>query len=178
MPGKKFPDLTGDGKVTKKDILKARGVPGFQKGGAVKKKKEKEEKPQGVDPLGLMKPKNKIKPFMKSEPLKDLRDEALKQKLYKKDGGMVLEIGLRPASKQEMKMAKEMKPQKKAGGGMMRKGQKGSDAENLKNIETQQQRQSERAKEAEKAVKGYAREKARVRGTGSAISGKNFKGVF
>jgi hypothetical protein len=27
-----------------------------------------------------MKPKNKIKPFMKSEPLKDLRDEALKQK--------------------------------------------------------------------------------------------------
>jgi hypothetical protein len=94
MPGKKFPDLTGDGKVTKKDILKARGVPGFQKGG------------------------------------------------------------------------------------MMRKGQKGSDAENLKNIETQQQRQSERAKEAEKAVKGYAREKARVRGTGSAISGKNFKGVF
>jgi hypothetical protein len=80
MPGKKFPDLTGDGKVTKKDILKARGVPGFQKGGAVKKKKEKEEKPQGLDPLGLMKPKNKIKPFMKSEPLKDLRDEALKQK--------------------------------------------------------------------------------------------------
>jgi hypothetical protein len=31
MPGKKFPDLTGDGKVTKKDILKVRGVPGFQK---------------------------------------------------------------------------------------------------------------------------------------------------
>jgi hypothetical protein len=84
MPGKKFPDLTGDGKVTKKDILKARGVPGFQKGGAVKKKKEKEEKPQGLDPLGLMKPKNKIKPFMKSEPLKDLRDEAQIQKLLKR----------------------------------------------------------------------------------------------
>ena len=30
---KKFPDLTGDGKVTKKDILKGRGVPGFRKGG-------------------------------------------------------------------------------------------------------------------------------------------------
>ena len=29
---KKFPDLTGDGKVTKKDILKGRGVPGFKKG--------------------------------------------------------------------------------------------------------------------------------------------------
>ena len=49
---------------------------------------------------------------------------------------MVLEIGLRPATKQEMKMAKEMKPQKKANGGMV------------------------------------------ARGTGAAISGKGFKGVF
>ena len=86
MPGKKFPDLTGDGKVTKKDILKARGVPGFKKGCEAK--------------------------------------------------GMVLEIGLRPATKQEMKMAKEMKPQKKANGGMV------------------------------------------ARGTGQAIRGKGFKGVF
>ena len=31
---KKFPDLTGDGKVTKADILKGRGV--FRKGGASK----------------------------------------------------------------------------------------------------------------------------------------------
>ena len=55
---------------------------------------------------------------------------------YMKDGGMVLEIGLRPATKQEMKMAKKMKkPVKKAGGGM-------------------------------------------VRGTGAAITGKGFKGVF
>lgn len=36
MPGKKkFPDLTGDGKVTKADILKGRGVEGFEKGGKV-----------------------------------------------------------------------------------------------------------------------------------------------
>jgi hypothetical protein len=49
---------------------------------------------------------------------------------------MVLEIGLRPATKQEMKMAKEMKPQKKANGGMV------------------------------------------SRGTGQAIRGKGFKGVF
>lgn len=35
MPGKKFPDLTGDGKVTKADILKGRGVPGFEHGGAI-----------------------------------------------------------------------------------------------------------------------------------------------
>ena len=38
MANKKFPDLTGDGKVTQKDILKGRGVPGFKKGGAMTKK--------------------------------------------------------------------------------------------------------------------------------------------
>ena len=32
--GAAFPDLTGDGKVTKKDILRGRGVPGFKRGGA------------------------------------------------------------------------------------------------------------------------------------------------
>ena len=53
-----------------------------------------------------------------------------------KDGGMVLEIGLRPATKKEMKMAKKMKkPVKKANGGM-------------------------------------------ARGTGAAITGKGFQGVF
>jgi hypothetical protein len=35
--GGKFPDLTGDGKVTRKDILKGRGVPGM-KGGGMKTK--------------------------------------------------------------------------------------------------------------------------------------------
>ena len=42
-----------------------------------------------------------------------------------KDGGMVLEIGLRPATKKENKMAKEMmgkKPKKMAGGGMVSRG--------------------------------------------------------
>jgi hypothetical protein len=32
----KFPDLTGDGKVTQADILKGRGVGGMKKGGATK----------------------------------------------------------------------------------------------------------------------------------------------
>ena len=32
----KFPDLTGDGKVTQKDILKGRGVEGMKKGGSAK----------------------------------------------------------------------------------------------------------------------------------------------
>jgi len=35
MPGKKFPDLTGDGKVTRADVLKGRGVEGFKDGGTV-----------------------------------------------------------------------------------------------------------------------------------------------
>ena len=34
--GAAFPDLTGDGKVTKKDILKGRGVEGFEHGGEVR----------------------------------------------------------------------------------------------------------------------------------------------
>jgi len=33
--GGKLPDLTGDGKVTRADVLKGRGVPGFKKGGSV-----------------------------------------------------------------------------------------------------------------------------------------------
>lgn len=37
--GGSFPDLTGDGKVTKADILKGRGV--FKMGGSVKKSSKK-----------------------------------------------------------------------------------------------------------------------------------------
>jgi len=36
MANKEFPDLTGDGKVTKADVLKGRGVPGMKKGGSTK----------------------------------------------------------------------------------------------------------------------------------------------
>lgn len=35
--GAAFPDLTGDGKVTRADILKGRGVKGFKGGGCVMK---------------------------------------------------------------------------------------------------------------------------------------------
>ena len=44
---KKFPDLSGDGKITKKDILMGRGVVKKKRGGAVdspKKKKKKKKK--------------------------------------------------------------------------------------------------------------------------------------
>jgi len=38
MPGKKkLTDLTGDGKITRKDFLRGAGVPGFKKGGKVSK---------------------------------------------------------------------------------------------------------------------------------------------
>tara|TARA_Y100000768_G_scaffold253290_1_gene192426 strand:+ start:179 stop:589 length:411 start_codon:yes stop_codon:yes gene_type:complete len=40
---KKFPDLTGDGKVTQKDILKGRGVKGMNEGGEVDKKGKKKK---------------------------------------------------------------------------------------------------------------------------------------
>jgi len=36
MPSKKFPDLTGDGKVTQADVLKGRGVNKMMRGGEVK----------------------------------------------------------------------------------------------------------------------------------------------
>ena len=51
--GAAFPDLTGDGKVTQKDILKGRGVSGMKKGGMAKKGYSKggavkRGKPRGV----------------------------------------------------------------------------------------------------------------------------------
>lgn len=37
--GGKLPDLTGDGKVTRADVLKGRGVKGFSKGGSTASKR-------------------------------------------------------------------------------------------------------------------------------------------
>ena len=47
MP-KKFPDLTGDGKVTRADVLKGRGVEGFKKGGSASKWIQKAVKKPGA----------------------------------------------------------------------------------------------------------------------------------
>jgi len=69
----------------------------------------------------------------KNPGLSKLPSEVRNKMGYMKKGGMVLEIGLRPATEKEMKMAKKIT--KKANGGM-------------------------------------------VRGTGAAITGKGFKGVF
>jgi hypothetical protein len=107
---------------------------GYMKdGGSVGKAKGEDIQVKEVDAM-LAQLRNKSK-GMSSEALRTLK-EKLKRKFGKKDGGMVLEIGLRPATKSEMKMAKKMKkPKKMADGGM-------------------------------------------ARGTGAAIRGKGFKGVF
>lgn len=44
----KFPDLTGDGKVTQADILKGRGVEGMKKGGSTDKWIQKAIKKPGA----------------------------------------------------------------------------------------------------------------------------------
>ncbi len=50
MAKKSFPDLNKDGKVTKADILKGRGVEGFEDGGSVRRPAPV-EKPSSDDPL-------------------------------------------------------------------------------------------------------------------------------
>ena len=44
----KFPDLTGDGKVTQADVLKGRGVEGMKKGGSTKNWLQKAIKKPGA----------------------------------------------------------------------------------------------------------------------------------
>ena len=58
--GKSFPDLTGDGKVTKKDILKGRGVPGFKDGS---KKAVRPPKPSDSSTRRGLKSKRAAFPF-------------------------------------------------------------------------------------------------------------------
>ena len=96
------------------------------------------KKPENKKDGGMMKKNLKPVDKEKNPGLAKLPPEVRNKMGFMKDGGMVLEIGLRPATKKENKMAKEMmgkKPKKMAGGGM-------------------------------------------VRGTGAAIKGKGFKGVF
>ena len=58
---KKFPDLTGDGKVTKKDILKGRGVAGFEKGGKVTKTEKTAASEDAYETKNQVKVKIKVK---------------------------------------------------------------------------------------------------------------------
>ena len=97
------------------------------------------KKPENKKDGGMMKKNLKPVDKEKNPGLAKLPTEVRNKMGFMKDGGMVLEIGLRPATKKENKMAKEMmgkRPKKMAGGGMV------------------------------------------ARGTGAAIRGKGFKGVF
>ena len=66
-PAGKFPDLTGDGKVTQADILKGRGVTKRMGGGMMKSKMASKggakggRKPGGMQAGGMMKPKGMAK---------------------------------------------------------------------------------------------------------------------
>ena len=99
-------------------------------GGMARRDKDEEKALKGIEK------QQKSQAKRAEQAHRDVREYVRKKARTKKaKGGMVLEIGLRPATKSEMKMAKEMKPKKMAKGGM-------------------------------------------VRGTGAAITGKGFKGVF
>lgn len=108
----------------KKPIKKASG-------GMARRDKDEEKALKGIEK------QQKSQAKRAEQAHRDVREYVRKKARTKKaSGGMVLEIGLRPATKSEMKMAKEMKkPVKKANGGM-------------------------------------------VRGSGAAIRGNKFKGVF
>jgi len=59
----KFPDLTGDGKVTQADILKGRGVETMKKGGSTKNWiQEAIKKPGALKKQLKVNPKNPIPP--------------------------------------------------------------------------------------------------------------------
>lgn len=58
----KFPDLTGDGKVTQADVLKGRGVEGMKKGGSTKWIQGAIKKPGALKKQLGVNPKNPIPP--------------------------------------------------------------------------------------------------------------------
>ena len=119
-----------EGDKLRKDVLRV----GKAEGGSLKKEGKPGEGPKdmgspktksissdgkrrGMKSGGSLKPVDK----KKNPGLAKLPTQVRNKMGYMKDGGMVLEIGLRPATKSEMKMAKKMKkPMKKAGGGMVR----------------------------------------------------------
>ena len=72
MAGKKFPDLTGDGKVTQKDILKGRGVTGFEEGGSTI---------SDADSKKIKKILPKLYPIGKGEKISDADADMFREKL-------------------------------------------------------------------------------------------------
>jgi len=79
-------------------------------------KKKAQKKAQG----GMMKKNLKQVDASKNPGLAKLPTEVRNKMGYMKDGGLVVDIELRPATKKEMKMAKDMKPKKMKDGGEVR----------------------------------------------------------
>ena len=71
--GKSFPDLTGDGKVTRKDILKGRGVK-LKRGGTTSVSKGNPHKRTRIE---------KLKELNKSKKIKTLRRDLVKKNKLK-----------------------------------------------------------------------------------------------
>ena len=83
-------DMTGDGKVTQKDVLKARGVPGIKTGGTMKTKgmsKGGAMKTKGMSKGGAMKTKGMSKGGM-MKPKGMSKGGAMKTKGFSKGGAM------------------------------------------------------------------------------------------
>ena len=114
------------------------------KGGMARRDKDEEKALKGIE-------KQQESQARRAEQAhKDVREYSRKKARKMKKGGMVLEIGLRPASKEEMKMAKKMKDGGSVEGQRLTRTtppQKGPNSQGM-------------------------------RGTGSAIRGTKFKGVF
>jgi hypothetical protein len=104
MAKKSFPDLNKDGKVTKADILKGRGVEGFEDGGSVRRPAPVEE-PISDDPLiqaleeerriqeanesGKSKKKKELKRRGDDEPVETFAMGGQVSAMPYRDGGMV-----------------------------------------------------------------------------------------
>jgi len=105
MAGKKFPDLTGDGKVTKKDILKGRGVKGFEEGGST------------ISDADLKKIRKNL-PFVPRESGKTISDADLKK--LKKNLPVRGESGKNISDADKSALKKLMKPTNFEHGGEVR----------------------------------------------------------
>lgn len=120
--GGKMPDLTGDGKVTRADVLKGRGVEGFQKGGKVQTSSDTARKL--ATEMGGMKKGGKAKDGLA---VMIAIGKPMKKPAKKMGGGMMYAEGGKPeklAVGGAGKTRKGMAPIKKAQGGAakVRKG--------------------------------------------------------
>jgi len=111
--GKKFPDLTGDGKVTQADILKGRGVIKKGKNGMMKYKEGDMTSPNVKEKKKVTKPKS---PFLVEKTTSDLL------KGLEKDSAKVTKRAARKEAKAKKKAARGQGPSGPAVGSLFGKG--------------------------------------------------------